>query len=91
MEVNQNQNQNNEILSEETDTTQLPLLRKRSSIKTRSSVKESGFRSSLTINNGQNRKISFMEDTNIKDEKISEKSYSNSKTRFSSIVKIIKN
>jgi hypothetical protein len=85
---NRNENQNQEISIGEGDTNKLPLLKKRSSLKLRFSMKDNSlFRSSLDSNSGLKRKISFNPNTDIGNEQKSEKSYSNSKTSFSSIVK----
>lgn len=89
MEVNK-ENSNNQIITEklgmDRDPIDMPLLRKRSSLRPRCSMKESGVTNKL----GLKRKITFCEDRND-DEKKSEKSYSESKTRFSSAVtKLIK-
>lgn len=77
---NQNNNQNETEQLGVRDANALPLLRKRSSLKQRSSIKDGGVRFSNV-----NRKITWTEDIN-KDENKSEKSYSDSKTRFSSAV-----
>ena len=89
MEVNQqisNQNENESVGVGARDTTKIPLVRKRSSLKPRCSMKEGGIKP-ITNKLGLKRQITFNEDV-IENEKKSEKSYSNSKTRFSSVVRI---
>ena len=87
MEVNKSDTNNKidtEKIGMEQEKNNFPLLRKRSSLKPRSSLKDGGLK--IDNNLGLKRKISFHVDANEDDFTKSEKSYSDSKTRFSSAV-----
>lgn len=95
METNQqnsnNQNENETTLgTRDSNPNAMPLLRKRSSLKQRSSLKDGGFNfpnNKLALK----RRITWNEDVDLEEgEKKSEKSYSDSKTRFSSAVILLK-